>query len=72
MKRVRIDLKKLDSSSNQPKEFSEALLGTKKSKEEKRDFIKTFDASGKNSPASNKNKEGNGKFIKTFFASGKD
>jgi len=30
MKRIRLDLKKLDSSSKQPKEFSEALLGTKK------------------------------------------
>ncbi len=47
MKRIRIDLKKLDSSSKQPKEFSEALLGTKKSKEENRGFTKTFVASGK-------------------------
>ncbi len=47
MKRIRIDLKKLESSSKQPKEFSEALLGTQKSKEGKKDFTKTFVASGK-------------------------
>lgn len=47
MKRIKINLKKLDSKSNQPKEFSEALLGAKKNHEGKRDFTKTFVASGK-------------------------
>ncbi len=71
MKRIRIDLKKLEYSQQQPKEFSKALVGAKKSNGEKRDFTKTFDASGKKSPASNKSKEENGKFTKTFVASGK-
>ena len=52
MKRIRIDLKKLSAGSRQPKEFSEALLGTKKCKEGNREFTKSFVASGK-TPAGN-------------------
>jgi hypothetical protein len=47
MKRIKIDLKKLVSSSKQPKEFSDALESEKKCENEKRDFTKTFVASGK-------------------------
>lgn len=47
MKPMRIDLKKLHPKSKQPKEFSEALVGAKKGHEGKRDFTKTFVASGK-------------------------
>jgi len=71
MKRIRIDLKKLDSSSQQPKEFSENLLKTKKSNGEKRTFTKTFYASVKLPQRANKSQDENGKFTKTFVASGK-
>jgi len=47
MKRIRIDLKKLNSSSKQPKELSDALVGAKNGEEKKRGFTKTFVASGK-------------------------
>ena len=47
MKRFRIDLKKLASSSKQPKEFSDALAAAKNGEGEKRCFTKTFVASGK-------------------------
>jgi len=47
VKRIRIDLKKLVSSSKQPKELSDALVGAKIGEEVKRDFTKTFVASGK-------------------------
>ena len=47
MKRFRIDLKKLASSSKQPKEFSDALVGAKNAEKRKLDFTKTFVASGK-------------------------
>ena len=47
MKRLRIDLKKLGSSSKLPKEFSDALAGEKNGSKEKRDFTKTFVAASK-------------------------
>jgi len=52
MKKKRIDLKNLESSSKLPKEFSDALVDAKSGEEEKRGFTKTFVASGK-TPASN-------------------
>jgi hypothetical protein len=47
MKKIKIDLKKLASRSKQPKEFSDALESEKKCEDKKRDFTKTFVASGK-------------------------
>ena len=47
MKKMKIDLKKLTSSSKQPKEFSEAFETEKKCEDKKSDFTKTFVASGK-------------------------
>jgi hypothetical protein len=46
MKNLKIDLKKLKSSSKQPKEISEALENANKCGEEKQGFTKTFVASG--------------------------
>ena len=47
MKKIKINLKKLASTSKQPKEFSDALEKERKCGDEKRDFTKTFVASGK-------------------------
>jgi len=47
MKRIRIDLKKLNASSKRPEEFSKSLLETKIGEEKNRGFTKTFVASGK-------------------------
>jgi hypothetical protein len=46
MKDINIDLKKLKSTSKQPKEFSESLESDNKGGKKKRSFAKTFGATG--------------------------
>ena len=64
MKQIKIDLKKMATSSKQPKELSDALAGPKNGHQEGQCFTKTFAA-----PGGGGGKEIKG-FTKTFAASG--
>ena len=55
MKQIKIDLKKLTSKSKQPKEFSNSLESENKCGKEKRDFTKSFGATGTKPPSKGTN-----------------